>query len=157
MWQVAEAQVPRWVGWFTFVLAVAGLGLSIYLAYEHGSGSVTLACPNTGTLNCEKVTTSSYSVVAGIPVAYAGVVFYLVTAVAMWPAVWRLGAPVPMLRIGLVGVGMISVFYLLWAEFVKLHAICLWCTAVHVITFVLFVTVLLAEALRMPDFDTPVD
>lgn len=147
------ATVPVWVRWFTLALSIAGLAVSIYLAYEHSTGSETLACPDTGTLNCHKVTTSRYSAVFGIPVAYAGVAFFVAAVVMMLPQVWRRGAPVPQARIGLVSVGMLSVFYLLWAEFVELHAICLWCTAVHVIMFVLFVTVLVAEAMKLPDLD----
>jgi uncharacterized membrane protein len=37
--------------------------------------------------------------------------------------------------------GMGMVFYLLYAELFSIKAICLWCTAVHVVTFLLFVLV----------------
>ena len=33
------------------------------------------------------------------------------------------------------------VLYLVSAELLIIHAICLWCTAVHVITFILFVLI----------------
>jgi uncharacterized membrane protein len=41
-----------------------------------------------------------------------------------------------------------KVIYLLWAELFRVGAICLWCTAVHVCTLGLFVTILLHPAGR---------
>ena len=38
-------------------------------------------------------------------------------------------------------VGIVSVIYLVWVELFKVEAICLWCTGVHVLTFVLFALV----------------
>jgi uncharacterized membrane protein len=40
------------------------------------------------------------------------------------------------------------VIYLIWAELFRVGAICLWCTAVHVCTFGLFVTILWRVAAR---------
>jgi uncharacterized membrane protein len=37
-----------------------------------------------------------------------------------------------------VAVGMVFVLYLIYTELFTLNAICLWCTSVHVITFLLF-------------------
>jgi len=47
-----------------------------------------------------------------------------------------------------VGVGTIFVLYLVYVELFRVDAICLWCTSVHVLTFLLLVIVLLAEAGR---------
>jgi uncharacterized membrane protein len=47
-----------------------------------------------------------------------------------------------------VTLGLLFVFYLVWAELYQVGSICLWCTAVHALTFVLFVIVLFTEALR---------
>jgi len=43
------------------VLCLVGLAVSAYLTVEHYSSSTTLACPESATINCVKVTTSSYS------------------------------------------------------------------------------------------------
>jgi uncharacterized membrane protein len=40
------------------------------------------------------------------------------------------------------------VIYLVYAELFQINAICLWCTTVHVVTFALFVAVLMAESGR---------
>jgi uncharacterized membrane protein len=42
------------------------------------------------------------------------------------------------------------VFFLVWAELFRIDAICLWCTAVHVITVVLFGVLVFAAALTPP-------
>jgi len=149
----AGRRTPGWTSAACAVLALLGLGVSVYLAVEHATNATTLACPETGTVNCMKVTTSSYATVMGIPVAYLGVAYYIVVAIVVLA---RLGRPSRLLRAAqlvLAPAGLLFVFYLLWAEVFRLHAICLWCTGVHVITFVLFAVTLLGEALRLPDGD----
>jgi uncharacterized membrane protein len=143
---------PRGLTWTSFVLAIAGLGVSIYLTIEHYSGSNSLACPDTGRINCLKVTTSSYSEVAGIPVALLGLLFYVAAIALMAPPVWN--APVPLIRwvrLAAVVVGIVFVAYLVWAELYRVHAICLWCTSVHVLTFLLLAVTLYTEAYRPAD------
>jgi uncharacterized membrane protein len=49
---------------------------------------------------------------------------------------------------------MIFVLYLLYAEIIEIGNICLWCTSVHVITFLMF-TVLVFHATGRPDLVFP--
>ena len=119
------------------VPAVLGLAFAIYLTVEHYTPSTTLACPESATVNCQKVTTSSYSHVLGIPVALLGAVYFVVMTVLVLPPAWRAGPLRPVRLLGAV-VGMISVLYLVWAELFQIGAICLYCTAVHVCTLALF-------------------
>jgi uncharacterized membrane protein len=143
-----QAGVPLWLQLSTWVLALAGLGVSIYLTIAHYNTSVSLVCPATGGINCEKVTTSPESVVFGIfPVAVLGLAFYVFLAAITSPWAWR--APWPVVRwarAGSVIVGMGFVLYLLYAELFSIGAICLWCTSVHVITFVIFALVMFSAA-----------
>ncbi len=44
--------------------------------------------------------------------------------------------------------------YLVWAELYRIHAICLWCTAVHVLTFVLWIPSLFGQILSGPPTST---
>jgi Vitamin K epoxide reductase family len=60
----------------SFALAIVGLMISVYLTYEHFTGAATKACLDTGTVNCVKMTTSPWSVIAGIPVAIAALAYY---------------------------------------------------------------------------------
>lgn len=141
------AAPPAWLQWTTWVLSLGGLGVSIYLTIAHFNTSVTLACPATSTVNCEKVTTSPQSYAFGIPVAVLGLAFYVFLAVANSPWAWRVTwPPLRWARIGSAVVGIVFVLWLVYAELFKIGAICLWCTSVHVITFALFVLIVFSAA-----------
>lgn len=139
----------RWVAPTTLTLSLAGLAASTYLTVEHYSGSTTLACPETGAVNCVKVTTSSYSEFLGVPVALLGLLFFVAVIPLCLPVAWRSDNPwLSRARLAAVSGGVVFVVYLVWAELFRIDAICLWCTAVHAVTFALFVAVVLAVALR---------
>ena len=132
-----------------FLLGVAGLLLSAYLTFEHFTGATTLSCPNTGRVNCLKVTTSSYSRLAGVPVAVLGTVYFAALLPLLTSTAWRsVHVGVRATRFAGVLLGVLMALYLVWAEVHALGAICLWCTGVHLIAFALFVLVVFAEALR---------
>jgi uncharacterized membrane protein len=135
---------PRWATAVTLPLAVLGLALSTYLTYVHYSDPRALSCPDTGVINCTKVTTSPESVLLGfLPVALAGALYFLVVTVLVLPAAWRArSVAVARLRIAAAVAGVGMVCYLVYVEAVKVHALCLYCTGVHVITFLLFVAIL---------------
>ena len=144
-------QVPGWLSGGSLVLCLLGVGASSYLTYEHYTGSTTRACAESGTVNCLKVTTSSYATLLGVPVALLGLLFFVGMTVLCLPAAWRAEQPwVARLRAGALGVGSLFVLYLVWAELFQLEAICLWCTAVHVLTVLLLGLVLVGEAFVEP-------
>ena len=75
----------------TFILALYGLGASIYLTIAHYDTSVTLACSDKGLINCQAVTTSAESIVFGIfPVAVLGLAFYVFMVAVNSPWGWRM-------------------------------------------------------------------
>ncbi|HSZ38031.1 MAG TPA: vitamin K epoxide reductase family protein [Acidimicrobiales bacterium] len=142
---VAEGSVPRWPGPVGTLVCILGLGVAGYLTFEHYTSSTSLACSDNGVVNCLKVTTSSYSAVAGVPVAVLGLVFFVIMLVLQLPPMWR--RPERWLRVARVAwsvVGLGTVLYLLSAELFVIDAICLWCTAVHVLTLVVFATTVYA-------------
>jgi uncharacterized membrane protein len=143
--------VPAWLPIVSLALAVAGLLVAGYLTIEHFTASTTLACPETGVVNCTKVTTSEQSKVFGIPVALLGLVYFVPMVVACLPQLWRDERPLVRYgRLGLATVGVIFVAYLVYAELFVIDAICLWCTAVHVLTVALFAVVAFGSALVSP-------
>jgi uncharacterized membrane protein len=142
-----EAFPAPWPALATFVLCIVGAGISGYLTYVHFNNPTGLACPATGIIDCAKVVTSSYSVIAGVPVPVAGLAFFVGMAVLCSPQAWR--SPWPALRwvrvLGTVtGVAMIA--WLIYAELFRLDALCLWCTSVHVVTVLLFIAVAFTTA-----------
>ena len=140
--------VPPWLRLTTFLVALAGLGVSIYLTIAHFTQSTLAGCSETGGLvDCMKVTTSPQSYVFGIPVAVLGMAFYLFAVVIMSPWAWRsTRREVNLVRVGALIVGMGFVLYLLYAELFLIGSICLYCTSVHALTFLLFVFVAIAAA-----------
>jgi uncharacterized membrane protein len=140
---------PPWVRWTSLVLSLAGLGVSIYLTIAHYTTTSILACSSKGYIDCAKVTTSSQSMVFGVlPVAVLGLAFYVFMVAVNSPWGWRLRIPlVWWARVGSVVVGIGFVLYLLYAEIIQIGNICLWCTSIHVITFLLFGVLVFAATL----------
>jgi uncharacterized membrane protein len=155
--EAAEA-APRtgpalWMQLTTFALALAGLGVSTYLTVAHFTESTLAGCGETkGLVDCTKVTTSPQSYVFGIPVAVLGLAFFMAAVALMSPWAWRWASrEVALIRIASLVVGVGFVLYLIYAELFIIGAICLYCTSVHAITFLLFVlTVFAAAAWGLP-------
>ena len=147
--------VPMWLQLTTFVLALAGLGVSTYLTVAHFTESALLGCSESGVVNCTKVTTSPQSYVFGIPVAVLGLAFFVFAVAVMSPWAWQWQwrrREVGLIRLASVVVGIGFVIYLLYAELFIIGSICLYCTSVHAITFVLFLlTVFAAAAWGIPE------
>ena len=147
----AGRDVPIWVPVVTLALAVVGLVIASYLTFQHYSTSVPLSCPETGTINCGKVLTSQYSTLHGVPVALLGLLYFVAAIPLCLPVAWR--SPVQaihLVRLGTSLVGVIFVCYLVWAELYRIDAICLYCTAVHITTFLLFCAIAIGTAFSSP-------
>jgi uncharacterized membrane protein len=147
--QVGDPLVQRWVPPVSLVLTVLGLAVSVYLTIEHYTASTTLACPDTGALNCLKVTTSEQSAILGVPVAVLGLLYF--TVMLGLSLLWR--SPRREIRLGrlaFAAVGVVFVAWLVYAELFTLDAICLWCTAVHVLAVGLFAVTALGTAYADP-------
>ena len=130
---------PRWRTYGSLAVSLAGLGDSIYLTVDH-FGRIPLACSDSGLVNCAKVTTSAQSYFLGVPVAVLGLGFFVVLTALCLPYAWRsTDRRVHIARLVLSATGMLFVLYLVSAELLIIHSICLWCTAVHIATFLLFV------------------
>ncbi|GAB3858403.1 vitamin K epoxide reductase family protein [Dactylosporangium cerinum] len=146
---IAGALVQRWVPPVSLVLSVLGLAVSVYLTIEHYTSSTTLACPDTGALNCLKVTTSEQSTMFGVPVALLGLLYFavMVALSLLWSTPRR---DVRLARLAFAAVGVVFVAWLVYAELFILDAICLWCTAVHVLAVGLFAVTALGTAYADP-------
>jgi uncharacterized membrane protein len=119
----------------TAVLALAGAGIAAYLVYARYSGGA-IACFTGG---CETVQRSSYSELAGIPVAILGLAAYVtVFALALVP-----GEPARAALLALVLAGVAFSGYLLWAQAGPIGAFCLWCLASDAIMSALAILTLL--------------
>ena len=143
----AGRRVPTWPAVSSLALAMAAVGIASYLTVAHYSDPAALACPDTGIVNCALVTTSSWSVVLGVPLAVVGLVWAVVMTGLTLPRAWRSEAAwIDRARLVVSGAGAAMVLYLVDVELFRIGAICLWCTAMHVTAVCLFGVVLAGRA-----------
>lgn len=131
--------LPAWLPWATTVTSILGVADSIYLTITHYTEKVTLACPDTGIINCQKVTQSVYSHILGVPLPLLGLAFFITALVVTSPMLWKVTTPwFVWARAAFVATGIPMVLWLIYVELYRLDAICLYCTGVHILTIVLF-------------------
>jgi uncharacterized membrane protein len=111
--------------------------ISGYLVATRWIGETPVCGPVKG---CDTVTTSEYSVVAGVPVAVVGLGLSLVLVVCAawwWRRADRRGL---LLAYGLLLLATLAVGYLTYLELFVIHAICVWCVS-YALTVVLSLAV----------------
>jgi uncharacterized membrane protein len=115
------------------LLAVVGVGIATYLTYVHYADVKPFCVAGGG--GCEKVQTSDYAELAGIPVAVLGLIGYvgILAAACVRGDAGRLGGAV----LALVGCGFS--LYLTYRELYTIDAICQWCVASAVVMTLLAV------------------
>jgi uncharacterized membrane protein len=139
--------VAHWVIPVSFGLALVAVGLTTYLTVTHYTDPTALACPDTGIVNCTLVTTSSWSVLFGVPVAVLGLAWAVAMAGLTTPWAWRSSLTwVASLRLAGAAAGAAMVLYLVYVELFRIGAICLWCTGVHATAVILFGVILAARS-----------
>ncbi len=131
------------------ILALAGLGISLYLTWVYTTDRVAICLGSGG---CETVQYSPYAWILGIPIPTLGAAAYLlVLALALLglrsrePAEW-----VVLTLFGTSLVGLLFSAYLTYLEIFVIRAICLWCAVSAVIQVFLFALAVAAWR-RLPD------
>jgi uncharacterized membrane protein len=104
------------------VLAVAGIAVAAYLTYVHYEG-IAPVCGLGG--DCERVQTSPWSELAGVPVAVLGLAGYLLVAVALVVDGERGRLAAVLLAWG----GFAFSAYLTYRELFSIDAVCPWCVS----------------------------
>jgi uncharacterized membrane protein len=103
-------------------LSVAGLGVAGYLSWARAANE-TVACPIGG--GCETVAQSSYSELAGIPVAYLGAATYVVLLALALSTSEAARAALATLALA----GTAFAVYLIAVMAFVIDAACSWCLA----------------------------
>ena len=137
-------QRRAWSQIFLLVCSLVGAAIAIYLTAVHYNESVPLVCSGSGVVNCGLVLSSPYAVVPGtsIPISIPGLAWCAIMAAL---AIVGLRPQPRWLRPAQFAwalVGMLTVLYLVYAEIVRLHAICAWCSALHVLILLMFLVTL---------------
>ena len=108
-------------------LALVGLGIAAYLTWVHYAGLQPICVGGGG--GCERVQSSKWADLGGIPVALLGLIGY---ATILFTLVLpeELGRQVAAL-VALVGFGFSA--WLTYVELAKINAVCQWCVASAVV------------------------
>jgi uncharacterized membrane protein len=109
------------------VLTAVGLAVASYLTYIHYAG-IKPVCTAGG--SCEKVQTSVYADLAGVPVALIGLIGY---AAILASLLVRQTETSRLATAALTTVGLGFSAYLTYRELFSIHAICEWCVSSAVI------------------------
>lgn len=130
------------------IVALIGVLIAGYLTWVHFSGATPLCVAGGG--GCEKVQTSDYADLFGIPVALLGLLGYATILAATFIA----GDNGRLITLILAAVAFAFSAYLTYLELVVIDAICQWCVGSAVVATVL-VTVCAVRYLRGDDLDKP--
>ncbi len=127
------------------LLAAVGTGIAGYLTYVHYAG-IDPVC--TGGGGCEKVQTSEYSEIVGVPVALLGLFGYLVILAAL--ALWR--AETGRIAVLIVAWGGLAFSaYLQYRSLVTVDATCIWCLGSALTMLLITLTVTARFIFAPPD------
>ncbi|HZQ38333.1 MAG TPA: vitamin K epoxide reductase family protein [Dehalococcoidia bacterium] len=125
----------------------AGVAISIYLTTVHYA-KAPLVCSSSGVVNCERVLSSGYSSVFGVPISLGGIVWFAVLAALGLATLLRTPEPLWLqpAQVAWGFLGLLAVIYLIGVEALALGVLCAWCTALHL----LIVTALVLTIVRTP-------
>jgi len=125
------------------ILTFVGIGIAGYLTYVHYRGLSPICAINQG---CEKVQSSKYAKVGGMPVPLIGLIGYL----GILGSLLVRGELARLATAGLAIFGMLFSGYLTFLELFRIHAICQWCVG-SAITMTAIAVLATIRALRAPD------
>lgn len=93
--------------------------------------------------NCQAVLSSDYALIlhTAIPTSAAGMVFFvLALAASILQKIYLNSFRLSSLSLILAGIGLITALYLVFIEIDLIGAICLYCTATHIMVLIFFLT-----------------
>ncbi|MFH1142180.1 MAG: vitamin K epoxide reductase family protein [Candidatus Uhrbacteria bacterium] len=135
--------MKRGIAIVIMILALIGVGISVYLFSIHGSDMTGKACEINSTFSCGTVDQSEYSEIYGIPVSLLGIIGYgllaLAALVKIFDKVGDRGIDWFLLLASLGGMGF--ALYLTAIEAFVLDAWCLYCVAQQIDIAIILVLV----------------
>ncbi len=143
---LASSLVAAYLGW-------------VHIVLTHGAGAFESACNLGGSFDCDKVNTSRWSELFGLPVSLWAMPLYAATAWLAWVArgggrrAWRAQGAVVLVASWNV---LVSAF-LAYVSLFVLQYVCLFCVALYALHALALVLVLLPAGGRKPAIPAPVD
>lgn len=115
-------------------IAVIGLIDASYLTYQHYSGLGVICNLSHG---CERVLNSQYAVVAGVPVALLGVIYYL--GILLLSVYFLTNSPKPKILLVAGLAGFLPTLYLFYLQAFVIKAWCQYCLLSAITSTVIFI------------------
>ena len=137
-------KIPKWIIAAFFITALIGLIDASFLTIEHYRGVVPPCSIISG---CEKVTTSPYAEVFGIPLALFGAVYYFALLVLIIAYFDLKNAIILKIAALITPIGLLASIYFIYLQLIVIKAICLYCmisAAASITLFVLGIIILRA-------------
>src|SRR3989338_2232504 len=123
------------------ILIILGFLISIHLIKTHSSTAAEgEICDINSVLYCTLINTSKYAEIFHVPVAILGAIWFIIAFLLAWN-IHKKPHNQTILFIWTI-IGLISILYFITIEII-LHALCLYCTTVHIIILILFIIMLL--------------
>ena len=125
--------------------ALLGLGASTAATWVHyhliKNPDYSSFCDITTTISCKQAYLSRYGSLAGVPVAFGGVVFFAWVLLMLWASRGksRVGDSAPAYIFAASTLGLAVVLYLAYASFFILHEVCPLCVTTYVAVIGIFV------------------
>jgi uncharacterized membrane protein len=114
------------------VLSLVGIGIATYLTYVHYRGLSPICAVGQG---CEKVQSSRYAKIGGVPVPVIGLVGY----VGLLGSLLVRGELARLTTAGMAYLGVVFSGYLTYRELFSIHAICQWCVGSAIVMTIIAV------------------
>ena len=126
---------------FSLILVVIGIVISGYLSYTKITDTSVVCIEGDSGISCDVVQNSVYSKLAGIEIAYLGLLTYLILGALLLlePRAAFLQSYGPMMIFGATLFAFLYALWLVYIQAVLLAAICMWCLAHEVTMTVLFI------------------
>lgn len=129
-------QVPISLIVLILIVALIGFADAIYLTIEHYQGAIP---PCSVVSGCEKVLTSAYSIVAGIPVSLLGSLYYLIISIGLFTYLDTKKSDILKWTLSLTVFGLFMSLWFIFVQAVLLHAWCLYCLGSATSSIILFI------------------
>lgn len=137
---VTAGKSRDWLYIISIVLVVIGIGISAYLSYVKLTESQTI-CVGGGAFNCEVVQNSIYAKLFNIPIAYLGLLTYLVLGalLLLQNRIAFLQEYGVMIQFGIIIFAFLFSMWLVYLQAFQLKAFCTWCLTHELTMTLLFI------------------
>ena len=132
----AQLKIPKWLPLVIVIIAMFGFADASYLSFKDYMGQTP---PCSILKGCETVTTSSYSRVLGLPVAFLGAVYYFFILVLSVAYLDRKKEYLIRYAAYFTWAGLLSSLWFTYLQIFVIKAICLYCLGSALSSSLLFI------------------